>query len=129
MPAEDQPGIDRQPDRLVERRGGEIEVERAVGVAPVAVEVPVAGVEEVEAAELEPGPPVVGGGGEVVAQEVDGHLALALALERGGAGGHVGIDGGLGRAGGDAGRQAASRTAARIAPTGYGASRHASQVW
>ena len=108
-PAEDHARVDRQPHRLVERGRGEIEVERAVGIAPVAVEVPVAGIEQVEAAELEPGPPVVGGGGEIVAQQVDGHLPLALALERGRAGRHVGIDGALGA---DAGRAASASSRA-----------------
>ena len=49
-------------------------------------QVPVAGVGQVEPAELEPRPSVVGRRGEVLAQQVDRHLALALALEGGGAG-------------------------------------------
>jgi hypothetical protein len=63
----------------------------------MAVQVPVAGIEEVEPAKLQPGPPIVGRRGEVVAQEVDGHLALALALERGRSRGHVRVDGALRR--------------------------------
>jgi hypothetical protein len=62
----------------------------------VAVKVPVAGVVEIEAAELEPRPPVVGSGGQIAAEEVDRHVALALALERRGTRCHVRVDGTLG---------------------------------
>ena len=95
-PAEDDAGVHREPDRLVERGGREVEIEKAIGIAPVAVEVPVARVEQIEAAELEPGSAVVGGGGEIAAEQVDGHLALALPLEGGGPGRHVRVDGRLG---------------------------------
>jgi hypothetical protein len=62
----------------------------------MALEVPVACIEKVEAAQLEPGPPIVGSGGEVATQEVDSHLALSTALEGSSARCHVRIDGGLG---------------------------------
>ena len=100
-----------KPDRLLQRGRGEIEIERTVGLAAVAVRVPIAGVVQIEASELQPGPAVVGRGGEVAAQQVDGHLALALALEGGGAGGHVGIDGALGVAGAPPPRDAKSPAA------------------
>ncbi len=81
---------------------------------------PVARIIEIEAAKLQPRLPVVRRGGQVVAQEVDSHLALALALERGGARRHVRIDGGLGV---EASRRGArkSRHAAATDPAAQGA--------
>ena len=76
--AEHEARVHREPDRLLQRGGREVEVEQSVGIAAVAVQVPLAGVVKVEAAELEPGPAVVGSGGEIAAEEVDGHLPLAL---------------------------------------------------
>jgi hypothetical protein len=58
----------------------------------VAVQVPVAGVVEIEAAKLQPGLPVVGSGGQVAAEEIDRHVALAFTLERRGAWCHVRVD-------------------------------------
>ncbi len=50
----------------------------------MALAVPVAGVEEVEAAEFQPGARVVRGGGEVAAQQLGGLPPLAAAREGGG---------------------------------------------
>ena len=94
--AQHDPRIDRQTDRLVERRGGELEIQQSVGVPPVPVDVPVARVEQVEPAELEPGAAIVWGRRQIVAQQVDRHLALAFPLERRGAWGDIRIDGALG---------------------------------
>ena len=96
--AEDETRVHRQPDRLLQRGGREVQIEEAVGFPAVPVRVPVAGVVEIETAELEPGPAVVRRSREVAAEEVDRHVALAFALQGGRARGDVGIDGGLGQA-------------------------------
>ena len=93
MPRKTSAGVHRQPDRLLERGGREIQIEKAIGIAPVAVERASHAHREIEAAELEPGPAVVRRSGEVAAEEADRHVALALALQGGRARGDVGIDG------------------------------------
>ena len=96
-PAEDETRVHREPHRLLQRGGGEIKIEETVGLAAVPVDVPVAGIVEIETAELEPCPAVVRRRREVAAEQVDRHVALALAFQRGRAGSDVGIDGTLRR--------------------------------
>ena len=62
----------------------------------MSLQVPVAGVEQVESAQLEPGSSIIGGGGEVPAQQIDGHLPFPAPLQCGRFGRHIGVDRGLG---------------------------------
>ena len=87
--AEDETRVHRQPDGLLQRGGREVQIEEAVGLPAVPVQVPVPGVVEIETAELEPGPAVVRRGREVAAEEVDRHVPLAFALQGGRARGDV----------------------------------------
>ncbi len=89
--AEDRSGVHAEADRLVEGSGRKIQVEKAIGIAPVALEVPVTCIEKVEPAKLKPGPSVIGGGSQVTTQQPDRHPALARSLQCGRAGGHVRI--------------------------------------
>jgi len=60
------------------------------------LQVPLTGIEQIEAAELESGSPIIGGRREVAAQKVYGHLALPAPLQGRRAWGDIRIDGGLG---------------------------------
>jgi hypothetical protein len=48
----------------------------------MALKMPVACIEKVEAAQLEPGPPIFRGRGQVPPEEIDGQLAIAALLQR-----------------------------------------------
>ena len=58
----------------------------------MSLQMPVAGVEQIESAQLEPGSSIIGSSGEVPAEQVDGHLPFAAPLQGGGFGRDVGID-------------------------------------
>jgi hypothetical protein len=94
---ENHAGIHREPHGLVEGSGREVQIEKAIRIAPMALEVPIACIEKIKAAELKPGPTIVRGSSEIATEQVDRHLPLAAPLERGGPRGNVRIDGRLGR--------------------------------
>ena len=96
QPAKYGSGIDREADRLIECRCREIQIEKAIGIAPVALEVPVSCIEKVEAAELKPGPPIIGSSGQIAAEQSDRQSALTGALEGSRPRSHVGVDSRLG---------------------------------
>ena len=82
---EDDAGVAPQADRLVERGGAKVDVEGARGIGGMSGEVPVANVEEVEAAQLDPGGPVVGSGREILAQHLGADAPLPVPGQFGGA--------------------------------------------
>ena len=94
---EDQTRVHREPHGLLQCGRGEIQIEEAVRLTAMTVGMPIAGVVEVKAAELEPRPAVIGSRREIAAEEVDRHVALALALEGRRARSDVGVDGALRR--------------------------------
>ena len=108
--AEDEARVHRQPDRLLQRGGREVQVEQAVGLAAVAVRGASRGRRRDRNGRAGARPGRRRRSGEVAAEEVDRHLALAFALQGGRARGDVGIDGGLGQ--GEGGRIRAARRAA-----------------
>ena len=86
----------------------------------MALEVPVSRVEQVKSAQLEPGASIVRSGGEIPAQQVDGHLALAAPFQCGRPGRDVGIYCRLGR-------EPGGRDRANSNEHGNGAAEHAAE--